>query len=244
MGCFHTLQPEKDPYLAPSIPTLTIQGFIRFQTIQLLLEPDLHASFLQNAVKRLDLINPADGLPFPNRLPRNALPSRPDPEVVSWHGGVAENLRIESDFAETGGPRTQALAQLSDTAPDDPIASFNDREAVTDMNYCSTPPRPRPAFRPPPSIKVPRTTDAKRTFTFTTLEKRTLYLPNGWHFTRKAPLCLLGPINAFMATISTLWTAAISRARQVPVPTDDAAMFQLGSLVLTFHGSLEDRKPL
>ncbi|KAL9041558.1 MAG: hypothetical protein Q9180_001200 [Flavoplaca navasiana] len=163
MGCFHTLQPEKDPYLAPSIPTLTIQGFIRFQTIQLLLEPDLHASFLQNAVKRLDLINPADGLPFPNRLPRNALPSRPDPEVVSWHGGVAENLRIESASAETGGPRTQALAQFSDTAPDDLIASFNDRQAVIDMNYCYTPPRPRPAFRPPPSIKVPRTIDAKRT---------------------------------------------------------------------------------
>lgn len=163
MGCFHTLQPEKDPYLAPSIPTLTTQGFIRFQIIQLLLEPDLHASFLQNAVKRLDLINPADGLPFPNRLPRNALPSRPDPEVVSWHGGVAENLRIESDSAETRGPRTQTLAQLSDTAPDDPIASFNDRQAVTDMYHCSTPPRPRPAFRPPPSIKVPRAIDAKRT---------------------------------------------------------------------------------
>ena len=81
-------------------------------------------------------------------------------------------------------------------------------------------------------------------FTFNTLEKRTLYLPNGWHFTPKAPLRLFGPIDAYMATISTLWTAAISRACQVPVLTDDAAMFQLGSLVLTFHGSLEDRKPL
>ncbi|KAL9633836.1 MAG: hypothetical protein Q9204_003239, partial [Flavoplaca sp. TL-2023a] len=82
------------------------------------------------------------------------------------------------------------------------------------------------------------------TFTFTTLEKRTLYLPNGWQFTPKAPLRLFVPIDAFMATISTLWTAAISRARQIPVSADGAAMFQLGSLMLTFNGSLEDRKPL
>ncbi|KAL9001042.1 MAG: hypothetical protein Q9169_000526 [Polycauliona sp. 2 TL-2023] len=139
MGCFHTLQPEKDPYLAPDIPTLTIQGFIRFQTIQLLLEPDLHASFLQQAVKRLDLVNPADGLPFPDRLPRNALPSRPDPEVVIWHGGVAENLRLESNSTESRGPHIHAVAQIGTSATEDSSAL--------------SAARPRPPFRPPPSIK-------------------------------------------------------------------------------------------
>ncbi|KAL8672490.1 MAG: hypothetical protein Q9168_003061 [Polycauliona sp. 1 TL-2023] len=155
MGCFHTLQPEKDPYLAPDIPTLTIQGFIRFQTIQLLLEPDLHASFLQNAVKRLDLVNPADGLPFPDRLPRHALPSRPDPEVVTWHGGVAENLRLESNAAESRGPPTRSLPQISGTATDDSTAAYGSRQSVTDAVS-----RSRPHFRPPPSIKVPQPVDS------------------------------------------------------------------------------------
>ena len=44
--------------------------------------------------------------------------------------------------------------------------------------------------------------------------------------------------------VNTLWTAAINRARQILVPTDNAAMLLLGSLVLTFHGSLEDKKPV
>lgn len=160
MGCFHTLQPEKDPYLAPNVPTLTIQGFIRFQTIQLLLEPDLHASFLQNAVKRLDLVNPADGLPFPNRLPRDALPSRPDPEVVTWHGGVAENLRIGLNPAETRGLPSRRLAQISDTATESSTDTADERQSVDDTAYYSAHPGPRPPFRPPPSIKVPQPIDA------------------------------------------------------------------------------------
>lgn len=64
LGCFHTLEPERDPYTRPSIPALTPQGFVRWQTVQLLLEPGEHVPFLQNAVKRFDLINPADGAPF------------------------------------------------------------------------------------------------------------------------------------------------------------------------------------
>ncbi len=157
MGCFHTLQPQQDPYLAPNVPTLTIQGFVRFQTIQLLLAPDLHASILQNAVKRLDLINPADGLPFPDRLPRNALPSRPDPEIVTWHGGVAENLRIESNHAGTQGLPTRRLVQVGDAATEISTASFDGRQSVDDTAHYSAHPRP---FRPPPSIRVPQPVEA------------------------------------------------------------------------------------
>lgn len=55
--------------------------------MQVLLEPDEHVAFLQNAVKRLEIINPADGSLFPHPLPREALPSRPDPE---WCDGMRE----------------------------------------------------------------------------------------------------------------------------------------------------------
>ncbi|KAL8924170.1 MAG: hypothetical protein Q9172_002792 [Xanthocarpia lactea] len=131
MGCFHTLQPEKDPYLPPSVPALTIQGFVRWQTVQLLLEPDEHAAFLQNAVKRLDIINPLDGTPFPDRLPREALPSRPDPEMIQWHGGVAENLRLESHHSDLRGLPMGESALNSDVATD----GSDDRPSLVAATY-------------------------------------------------------------------------------------------------------------
>ncbi|KAL8786334.1 MAG: hypothetical protein Q9213_002831 [Squamulea squamosa] len=160
MGCFHTLQPEKDPYLAPSIPALTIQGFVRWQTVQLLLEPDEHASFLQNAVKRLEIINPADGIPFPDRLPREALPSRPDPEMIQWHGGVAENLRLDSHLSDVRDLPPWQLAQRGDVPTESPSASSYERRFANDTTRYVTHPRQPPPFRPPPSIKVPRSIDA------------------------------------------------------------------------------------
>ncbi|KAL8764703.1 MAG: hypothetical protein Q9209_007926 [Squamulea sp. 1 TL-2023] len=160
MGCFHTLQPEKDPYLAPSIPALTIQGFVRWQTVQLLLEPDQHASFLQNAVKRLEIINPADGIPFPDRLPRHALPSRPDPEMIQWHGGVAENLRLESHPSDSRDLPPGLLIQRGDIPNERPSASCYERRSVNGTIGYITHPREQPPFRPPPSIKVPRSIDA------------------------------------------------------------------------------------
>lgn len=99
LGCFHTLQPDRDPHSAPSIPALTPQGFVRWQTVQLLLEPDEHAPFLQNAVKRFEITNPADGEPFPSILPREALPSKPDPQMLEWHDNVSEKLMIEAQVS-------------------------------------------------------------------------------------------------------------------------------------------------
>ena len=156
MGCFHTLQPERDPYLPPSVPALTVQGFVRWQTVQLLLEPDEHAAFLQNAVKRLDIINPADGTPFPDRLPREALPSRPDPEMIQWHGGVSENLRLESHHSDLRGLPIGESAQNSDVATD----GSDDRPSVNDNAHYSTQLGPRVPLRPPPSIRVARSIEA------------------------------------------------------------------------------------
>lgn len=120
MGCYHTLQPERDPFMPPSIPALTPQGFVRWQTVQLLLEPEEHVPFLQAAVKRFEITNPGDGVPFPKFLPREALPSRPDLDVIQWHDSVAEKLRLEAQaYQGRGGP----VAALSDEDPESSITS-------------------------------------------------------------------------------------------------------------------------
>lgn len=95
LGCFHTLQPTPDPYEPPSIPALLPAGFVRWQTIQLLLCPDTHARYLQNAVSRWDVPNPNGGT-FPKVIPRDAFPAEPDGEMVRWHEEVSK--RLEKDY--------------------------------------------------------------------------------------------------------------------------------------------------
>lgn len=97
LGCFHTLQPTNNAFEPPSIPALLPHGFVRWQTIQLLLCPDEHVRFLQEAVKRFDVINPAGGGTFPKVIPREAFPAAPDPEMVEWHDTVSQ--RLEQDAA-------------------------------------------------------------------------------------------------------------------------------------------------
>ncbi|PGH06307.1 hypothetical protein GX51_02504 [Blastomyces parvus] len=95
LGCFHTLQPTPDPFKPPSIPALRPHGFVRWQTIQLLLCPDEHIMFLQRAVKKFDIINPSGGCVFPKVIPRDSFPSKPDPEMVKWHETVSQKLEDE-----------------------------------------------------------------------------------------------------------------------------------------------------
>ncbi|KAI4133183.1 MAG: hypothetical protein LQ347_002265 [Umbilicaria vellea] len=96
LGCFHTLQPDHDPYLPPSIPALTPQGFVRWQTVQLLLGPAEHVPLLQKAVKSFEIVHLGDGSEFPKVLPKTAFPSTPDLEMTKWHEGVSEKLRVEA----------------------------------------------------------------------------------------------------------------------------------------------------
>ena len=76
---------------------LTPKGFVRWYTIQLLLEPAEHGPFLQVAVERFDLANPITGASFPNTIPQESLPCQPDVELVEWHGNIAEKLRLEAN---------------------------------------------------------------------------------------------------------------------------------------------------
>ena len=155
LGCFHSLQPENNPYVAPRIPALTPHGFVRWQTVQLLLEPAEHVPFLQNAVKRFEIINPADGIPFPNLLPRETLPAKPDAQMIEWYATVSEKLRLEAQASAARDlpPRPPKLA-LSDV--ESSRDSSVDSHSIT--GYFS---RPRSSQRSaafmngPPSVHIP-----------------------------------------------------------------------------------------
>ena len=100
LGCLHSLQPSRNPFEAPSTPALTAKGFVRWQTVQILLEPEEHVPFLQTAVKRFEIRSPDDGRPFPRTLPSASLPRTSDPEMTQWHEDMSSRLRIAAE-AET-----------------------------------------------------------------------------------------------------------------------------------------------
>ncbi len=52
--------------------------------------------FLREAVKRFDLINPADGAHFPRVLPMESLPHQPDMEIVEWFESIGDDLNSEA----------------------------------------------------------------------------------------------------------------------------------------------------
>ncbi|KAI9784216.1 MAG: hypothetical protein M1816_001038 [Peltula sp. TS41687] len=106
LGCNHSLvQPIEDDFAPPSIPALSPRGFIRFQSIQLLLDPEEHWAYLQEAVRRFDIIDPRSGKIFPRRIPREAFPEKPDEEMVKWHDMVMDRLRKEAQNEPVGEER-------------------------------------------------------------------------------------------------------------------------------------------
>ncbi|KAK2073799.1 hypothetical protein P8C59_008048 [Phyllachora maydis] len=99
-GCQHTLQPGDDDFNPPSVPALTLKGFVRWESIELLLGPQEHVPFLQYAVRHWNLKNPDDGTPFPPDLPSEAFPSEPDVDVDKWHRECANTLRKQTTTAQ------------------------------------------------------------------------------------------------------------------------------------------------
>lgn len=75
-------------------------GFVRWQTIQLLLGPEEHIPFIQRALLKFNVVDPFNGTPFPKLLPNEAFPSRPDPTMVAWHASVSNKLKIEMQKAD------------------------------------------------------------------------------------------------------------------------------------------------
>ena len=164
LGCFHTLQPGKDPYAAPSVPALTPEGFVRWQTVQVLLGPEEHVPFLQEAVKRFDLINPANSEPFPKTLPKEALPCEPDLEMTQWHDAVSEKLRLEAQAAQARSMPTHRPIASSDIDLDSVRPSSADslsvgsQSVIDAASYFQRGPLHTHAFRPRPSFISPPST--------------------------------------------------------------------------------------
>ncbi|EEQ32872.1 hypothetical protein McanMca71_003270 [Microsporum canis] len=112
LGCFHTLQPTKSAFEPPSIPALLPHGFIRWQTIQLLLCPEEHTPFLQRAVEMFDIVDAHEGYLLPKSIPASAFPTQPDPDMVKWHETVCNRLELES-AGPSPNPRPSSNAHPS-----------------------------------------------------------------------------------------------------------------------------------
>ncbi|TFB06933.1 hypothetical protein CCMA1212_000861 [Trichoderma ghanense] len=146
-GCQHSLQPTDNDFAPPSIPTLTPRGFSRWESIEILLEPEMHVPFIQYAVKHWALRHPETGQAFPPDLPASVFPSEPDPMVDRWHKQCAEKMRDEASKEEEGAsmpssgsaPRPPPFAEPA--APRfayvhtaDPFRSTSPRSRAADPN--------------------------------------------------------------------------------------------------------------
>lgn len=108
IGCQHTLQPTPDDdFQPPSIPALTTRGFVRWQSIEILLGPEEHVPFIQTAVRNFAIKNPDTGETFPVDLPTEAFPLVTDKDIEKWHDSCAEKLRQRAtpNEEEEEGPR-------------------------------------------------------------------------------------------------------------------------------------------
>lgn len=105
LGVQHILQqPPEKYFVEPSIPALTFQGFVKWESIQILLEPQEHVPFIQFAVRNWGLKHPTTGELFPTNLPKECFPSKCDPDIDKWHKSCAERLRREAVTPEPPQP--------------------------------------------------------------------------------------------------------------------------------------------
>lgn len=83
---------------------MTLKGFVRWESIEILLAPEDHVPFLQFAVRNWGLTNPDDGKPFPVDLPKEAFPAEPDEAIDKWHRECATKLRRETTPKDENKP--------------------------------------------------------------------------------------------------------------------------------------------
>ncbi|KAF1930603.1 uncharacterized protein M421DRAFT_58158 [Didymella exigua CBS 183.55] len=148
LGAFHSLQPSAsdDGYSSPAVPALKKQGFVTWQTIQLLLGPQEHVPFLQKSVEQFDVIDPDTKQPFLKILPSECFPDKPDEAMEEWYEGVATRLRREADEEATGvraekEPRGAADLSGDGSSADERTGAFKYFE---DPMYRKA--RPRPTY--------------------------------------------------------------------------------------------------
>ncbi|KAI2604382.1 uncharacterized protein GGS25DRAFT_458797 [Hypoxylon fragiforme] len=161
LGVQHTLQPTENLFEPPSIPALTLSGFVRWETIQILLEPQEHVPFMQFAVRNWVLVHPDTGRPFPVDLPTEAFPTESDPETDAWHKQCARKLRDEATPKDENPPERK---------PSDPRIRTTFTHVHNPQSNTSAP-RHRPEMdyfqreRPVSYAHIPRSNYAKPHFT-------------------------------------------------------------------------------
>ncbi|KAI0531791.1 hypothetical protein GGR58DRAFT_215538 [Xylaria digitata] len=105
LGVQHALQPMLDnDYAPPSVPALTLRGFVRWQSLQILLGPEEHVPYLQYAVAHWNLKHPYTSDAFPVDLPATAFPTVCDPAVDEWHRACGQKLREAATPCEEEEP--------------------------------------------------------------------------------------------------------------------------------------------
>lgn len=148
LGAFHSLQPSAndDGYSSPVIPALKKQGFVTWQTIQLLLGPQEHVPFLQKSVEQFDVIDPETKQVFLKMLPSKCFPTKPDEAMEEWYEGVAVRLKREAE-AEANGARVEDETRNSTDLSGDGSSAD---EKTGAFKYFEDPmyrkARPRPTF--------------------------------------------------------------------------------------------------
>ncbi|KAJ4985127.1 hypothetical protein SVAN01_09354 [Stagonosporopsis vannaccii] len=150
LGAFHSLQPSAsdDGYSSPAIPALKKQGFVTWQTIQLLLGPQEHVPLLQKSVEQFDVVDPETKEIFLKILPGTCFPDKPDEAMEEWYEGVAARLKREADSAANGArvddeARSSADTSRDESSADEKTGAFKYFE---DPMYRKAKPRPTSTF--------------------------------------------------------------------------------------------------
>ncbi|ROV88792.1 hypothetical protein VSDG_08984 [Cytospora chrysosperma] len=149
-GCQHTLQPTDNDYEPPTIPALTLRGFVRWESIQVLLSPDEHVPYIIYAVSHWHLKNPDTGETFPADISPEAFPSEPDPEISAWHAACGDRLRQEATTKESA--KDSAKEMPKDSPQDSPKPAFPstaDRPNAADRLRAAYSHVPAPGGGPP-----------------------------------------------------------------------------------------------
>ncbi|CAK7244896.1 MAG: hypothetical protein STHCBS139747_006459 [Sporothrix thermara] len=144
-GCRHSLQPTADDFAPPSIPVLTRKGFVRWQSVETLLCPDVHVPLLQLVAREWHLKHPDTDEPFPADLPKEALPTEPDADVEKWHNQCAERLQREASMADE---KTYERNKHNNAPPSPRTATA--KPVSKDSNYHGSYPRPSAPDSSPP----------------------------------------------------------------------------------------------
>ncbi|ROV96349.1 hypothetical protein VPNG_09052 [Cytospora leucostoma] len=158
-GCQHTLQPTENDFEAPNVPALTLRGFVRWESIQVLLNPEEHVPFIKDAVKNWHLRDPDTGEPFPEDIPDEAFPTEPDPDISAWHAACGDKLRQEATPQES--PKDTPKDTYKDTTPkdsptkDSPKPAFKSAEERLRDAYSHIPAGGGPPVPPTPRPRPP-----------------------------------------------------------------------------------------